>query len=232
MFSLLLQLSALAPLRPPTGRCTAPRMSPAPTEAAPAPIATAPWPKPRDGDYVDIFCRATNSFFEATTLPFVRDAITLRESRGPLTPFKRLTAPPESPGLSRPVWLVIAASVPTGLLWYGYYKFSVEEELFYDQLKREGRVSGCGGYGTLIGFSWAVLLGLLAKAAGAPGADGLIDAAALWILLGQVNLYRRVNELCSQEAGGEGPPIYAWWALLPPPLDVVVGLRQVCARIG
>jgi hypothetical protein len=26
--------------------------------------------------------------------------------------------------------------------------------------------------------------------------------------------------------GGEAP-LYAWWALLPPPLDVVVGLRQV-----
>ena len=23
------------------------------------------------------------------------------------------------------------------------------------------------------------------------------------------------------------PPLYSWWALLPPPLDVVVGLRQV-----
>ena len=26
--------------------------------------------------------------------------------------------------------------------WYGYYKFSVEEELFQDELRREGRVSG------------------------------------------------------------------------------------------
>ena len=60
-----------------------------------------------------------------------------------------------------------------------------------------------------------------------------------WILLGQVNLYKRVNELCietNQEMGisseassgaSPEPPLYAWWALLPPPLDVVVGLRQV-----
>jgi len=62
----------------------------------------------------------------------------------------------------------------------------------------------------------------------------LVDAGALWILLGQVNLYRRVNEL-HEESGplwtkDEAllePPVYAWWALLPPPLDVVVGLRQV-----
>lgn len=79
-------------------------------------------PPPREGDYIDICCRAINSFFEATTLPFVREKATLRESRRQLKPFERLTAPPESPGLSRPVWLVIAASVPTGLLWYGWYK--------------------------------------------------------------------------------------------------------------
>ena len=48
--------------------------------------------------------------------------------------------------------------------------------------------------------------------------------------MGQVNLYRRVNELCDEakeELGLEEPPLHGWWALLPPPLDVVVGLRQV-----
>jgi hypothetical protein len=30
-------------------------------------------------------------------------------------------------------------SVPTLLGWYGYYKFSVEEELFQDELASEGR---------------------------------------------------------------------------------------------
>lgn len=47
----------------------------------------------------------------------------------------------------------------------------------------------------------------------------------------QVNLYRRVNELCAEAkyAMGlvDGPVLWEWWALLPPPLDVVVGLRQV-----
>lgn len=155
----LAALTPLVPLRSPAGpladrvtpgvrgrRLPAVRLS---ARAPSAAVPTRPWtpPPPRDGDYVDLFCRATNSFFESTTLPFIREAVTLRASQGPLQPLQRLTSPPESPGLSRPVWLVIAASVPTGLLWYGYYKFSVEEELFYDELRREGRVTGCGGYG-------------------------------------------------------------------------------------
>jgi len=154
----------------------------------------------------------------------VRDA--LPQSPGDQDFFWRtVTSPPETPGLSRPVWLTIAASVPTALGWYGWYKFSVEEELFYDELRRDGRVSGAGGYGTLILFSWCIVLGGLLTLTGAPGGDKLIDAGALWILLTQVNLYRRVNELL-EERGSE-PPLHAWWALLPPPLDVVVGLRQV-----
>ena len=64
--------------------------------------------------------------------------------------WETVKSPPEMPGLSRPVWLTIAASVPTALGWYGYYKFSVEEELFYDELRREGRTSGFGGYVRLL----------------------------------------------------------------------------------
>jgi hypothetical protein len=29
------------------------------------------------------------------------------------------------------------------------------------------------------------------------------------------------------EFGIVDPPLYEWWALLPPPMDVVVGLRQI-----
>jgi len=101
---------------------------------------------------------------------------------------------------------------------------------------------------------WAILLGGAGTLAHVPGSDLLIEAGALWILLGQVNLYRRVNELCSESLGQEC--VYAWWALLcvynaspthasaqttcsleareceprlgrPPPFDVIVGLRQV-----
>jgi hypothetical protein len=98
-------------------------------------------------------------------------------------------------------------------------------ELFQDEVRRGGYVSGCGGYGTLFPFVWAVLLGGAGTLAHVPGSAGLIEAGAVWILLGQVNLYRRVNELCEESCGER--PLHAWWALLPPPFDVIVGLRQV-----
>ena len=104
-------------------------------------------------------------------------------------------------------------------------QFSVEEELYYDELTREGVASGCGGYGTLFPFVWCVLLGGGGSLLGVPGAESVIELGALWILVGQVNLYRRVNELCAESLGTR--PLHAWWALLPPPFDVIVGLRQV-----
>jgi hypothetical protein len=186
-----------------------------------------PPPPPAEGDFVDASCRWLNNAMEQTVVPPLRKYTQVRQSGEPQGDFwSTVTSPPQVPGLSRPVWLTIAASVPTALGWYGWYKFSVEEELFYDELRREGRTSGAGGYGTLILFSWLVLLGGLGSIAGVPGADKLIDAGAIWILAGQVNLYRRVNELLEEQPGGSAP-LHAWWAVLPPPLDVVVGLRQV-----
>ena len=184
-------------------------------------------PPPRDGDYVDIFCRKCNELMEATIVAPVKDAVKLRDATPSGDFWTTVRSPPELPGISRPVWLTIAASVPTGLVWYGYYKFSVEQELYYDELRREGRVTGCGGYGTLYPFVYAFLIGGAGSIAGVPGSDTLVEAGALWILLGQVNLYRRVNELYEEIEPTAEPPLHAWWALLPPPLDVVVGLRQV-----
>ena len=178
-------------------------------------------------DVIDGFCRFTNALMRnCTVAPFQAYAAII-----PAVPnqpfFDKITSPPQSPGLPRPVTLTIAASVPTALGWYGFYKFSVEEELFYDELKTKGMVTGCGGYGTLLPFVFLFLLG---------GATSLLpvvnqlsapcfEAGGAWILLGQINLYRRVNELCRERFGEE--PLHAWWAILPPPLDVVVGLRQV-----
>ncbi|KAJ1482200.1 hypothetical protein T484DRAFT_1952593 [Baffinella frigidus] len=197
------------------------------------PKGWTPPPPPRDGDYVDIFCRRINAVMEQTVvgpikaIAQVRDALPQSSSSGRADFFWRtVKSPPELPGLSRPVWLTIAASVPTALGWYGWYKFSVEEELFYDELQREGRATGAGGYGTLLLLTWCILFGGLGMVVGVPHADVLIDGGGAWILLSQVNLYRRVNELLVEQAGGDAP-VYAWWALLPPPFDVVVGLRQV-----
>jgi len=161
----------------------------------------------------------------------VRDYVQIRPSgTSQKDILSKLIAPPEVPGISRPVWLTILGSVPTALGWYGYYKFSVEEELFQYELQTEGRVSGCGGYGTLFPFVYGILIGFPLKLLFIPFGDTIIELSGLWILLGQVNLYRRVNEICSdkqKELGLSEPPLYSWWALLPPPLDVVVGLRQV-----
>ena len=103
------------------------------------------YPPPKDSDYIDRLCRGANGLFARTNfIPAVAEYVRLREEDGPqpLLPcasdalqsaevrralWERLTSPPCTPGLSRPVWLVIAASVPTALGWYGYYKFSVEE---------------------------------------------------------------------------------------------------------
>ncbi len=185
-------------------------------------------PPPSADDYVDRFCRGMNAVCERSVVAPVRRAVAIRptaDAAPTTTIVERLLAPPELPGRSRPLWLVMAGSVPTALLWYGYYKYSVEEELFYDELTREGRATGCGGYGTLFPFVYCILLGGAGTLLDVPGSSALIEAGSVWILLGQVNLYRRVNEILSED--GSEPPLYAWWALLPPPLDVVVGVRQV-----
>ncbi|KAL3936325.1 MAG: hypothetical protein SGBAC_008340 [Bacillariaceae sp.] len=184
--------------------------------------------KADDTDFVNDFCQGTNEFWKQLVIQPVKDYVEIQPAgTSGRDPLSKLTAAPEVPGIPRPVWLTILGSVPTALGWYGYYKFSVEEELYQYELQEGGKVTGCGGYGTLFPFVFGVIFGLPLKLLDIEIGDTIVEAAAFWILLGQVNLYRRVNELCSavEEIGEE--PLYAWWALLPPPLDVVVGLRQV-----
>ncbi|KAG8464544.1 hypothetical protein KFE25_009912 [Diacronema lutheri] len=222
----------------PASRTFAPRhiASSARTPPPTAPPTFDDWaakgvPPPAAGDLVDRICRAVNFACRQTVVGSVRRAVALR--RAPEQPGERgfagflakATSPPELPPVSRPTWLVIAASVPTLLGWYGFYKFSTEEELFWEELRTTGRATGCGGYGTLLPFVYAVLLGGAGQLAGVHGSETLVEAGSAWILAGQVNLYRRVNELCAER--GEQPPLYAWWALLPPPIDLIVGLRQL-----
>ena len=178
-------------------------------------------------DIVDEFCQATNSFFKSLTIPSFRRYAELVDMKRDQSFFDKVISPPQNPGLPRPVTFTIVASVPSLLGWYGWYKFCVEEELFQDELKRKGKVSGCGGYGTLLPFVFLFLIGGMTSIV--PFVNQVsgpcFEAGGLWILLGQVHLYRRVNELCVEV--GEEEPLHPWWALLPPPLDVVVGLRQV-----
>ena len=96
-----------------------------------------------DEDAISDFCKGTNAFWKSLIIPVVRDYADVKP-KGTAGDdfFSVVTAAPEVPGIPRPVWLTIAASVPTGLIWYGWYKYSVEEELFQYELETEGRVSG------------------------------------------------------------------------------------------
>lgn len=277
----LLALAAGGNRAPPSrlaqGRPFAPRRVAAPVSEN---VAQAVWPmdevpESKADDYVDRFCRWVNTACRATVVAPVQSAVALRPATNMSANafFAKALSPPELPPISRQVSFVIAASVPTLLVWYGYgasrrahphvlrvlgavfmlrarhaptrngpstltrclcqnpnplrsyYKFSTEEELFWEELRTTGRATGCGGYGTLFPFVYAFLLGGAGQLAGVHGAETLVEAGGAWILAGQVNLYRRVNELCVE--AGEEEPLHAWWALLPPPLDVIVGLRQL-----
>lgn len=179
-------------------------------------------------DLINDFCMGTNEFWKQLVIQPVKDYVQIQPAgTAGRDPLSKLTAAPELPGIPRPVWLTILGSAPTALGWYGYYKFSVEEELFQYELQTEGKVTGCGGYGTLFPFVFGIIIGFPLQLLHVPGGGTIVEAAALWILLGQVNLYRRVNELCSELPDIGEEPVHSWWALLPPPIDVVVGLRQV-----
>ena len=194
-------------------------------------------PNAQDDNFLSDFFKGTNEFWKSLVIEPVRQYVNVRPAETAVTStsdaITKLTSPPESPGIPRPVWLTILGSVPTGLLYYGYYKFCVEEELYQYELQETGKVSGAGGYGTLFPFVYGVLLGFPMTILHIPGGEVLLDAAGAWILLGQINLYKRVNELCTEdenmmaELGLTEAPLYEWWAVLPPPIDVIVGLRQV-----
>ena len=88
----------------------------------------------KEDSFISDFCIGTNTFWKKLVIKPVRDYVEVQPAESTVTsesPFiEKLTSPPEIPGIPRPVWLTILGSVPTGLVWYGYYKFSVEEELY------------------------------------------------------------------------------------------------------
>jgi hypothetical protein len=95
-----------------------------------------------------------------------------------------------------------------------------------DELANEGRVTGCGGYGTLFPFVFAFLIGGFAKfVLDIEAGEYIMGAGGAWILGGQINLYRRINHLYERE--GKEAPLHAWWAALPPPFD-----RKSCVSLS
>lgn len=138
-----------------------------------------------------------------------------------------LTAAPGSPGVPRPLWLVMLGSLPTGLLWYGFYKFAVEEELLRMELDEGRDPRGFGGYGTLGPFTYGLLLGPVASVLDIPGGLNWSAIGVIFIYYTQFLLYDRVNELYVREGLYE-PPLQVWWCLpIFFPFNLIVGLRQV-----
>lgn len=190
-------------------------------------------------DLITDLCILINTVMKKTVIEPVREYVEIQPAgTAGKDIMSKLTAPPEVPGIPRPVWLTMLGSIPTALGWYGYYKFSVEEELYQYELQQstkdnngKPKVTGLGGYGTLFPFVYGILLGFPLQQLNIPIGSTIIEASALWILASQINLYKRVNELCSEQAEGIGliqpEPLHPWWALLPPPIDVIVGLRQI-----
>lgn len=125
-------------------------------------------------------------------------------------------AGPGTPAHPRPLHKVILFSTATGLLWYGWYKFCVEEDL------RETLSSGPGGYLALGPFVAGVLSPLVLPTGG-PAEIGVVLGVA-WIVAVQYGLYGRINRVC--ERAGMGTPLVPQWVVLPG-FNLIVGLRSV-----
>lgn len=120
------------------------------------------------------------------------------------------------PSHPRPLHKVILFSSLTGLLWYGWYKFCVEEDL------RATLSSGPGGYLALGPFVAGVLSPLVLPTGG-PAETG-VALGVLWIVAVQYSLYGRINTIC--ERAGLGTPLVPQWVVLPG-FNLLVGLRSI-----
>lgn len=123
---------------------------------------------------------------------------------------------PSAPPFPRPLHKVIKFSTLTGVLWYGYYKFCIEEEL----LAHLGR--GPGGLLALGPFTAGILSPLFLPGGG-PAETGVALGVA-WIIGVQFSLYKRINEVCEQR--GMGRPLSPGWVIVPG-FNLVVGLRSI-----
>jgi hypothetical protein len=91
------------------------------------------------------FCKGTNAFWKQLVIQPVREYVEVQPAGTARSDvLSKLISKPEVPGLSRPEGLTILGSVPTALGWYGYYKFSAEEELFQYELQETGTVNDVG----------------------------------------------------------------------------------------
>lgn len=174
-----------------------------------------------------------NEFFKGPVPKPIKKSLSLYYENGQNNPQEQnldtislLTASPSVPGCPRPLWLVVLGSLPTGLLWYGYYKFAVEEELLQMELDQGKEPRGFGGYGTLGPFSYGMLLGPVASILHISGGMNWSAVGIIFIYYTQFLLYDRVNELYTDS--GRPSPLNVWWCLpIFFPFNLIVGLRQV-----
>lgn len=124
-------------------------------------------------------------------------------------------------GTPRPLWKVISLSVVTLMLYYGWYKWIIQEEL------RNYKGSGWSGTLCLAPFVLGVAVPQLLRIfdPDVPGWFGWFSLLGIaWIYIVQFRLYKDVNELY-REAGMK-EPLVVWWIFIPG-LNLVVGLRQI-----
>jgi hypothetical protein len=171
-----------------------------------------------------------NEFSKKPVPLFIKNDLEVKQESPPVQQefdlFEIASAAPRDPGVPRPPWSVILASLPTGLVLYGYYKFCVEEELLEMELAAGKKPRGFGGFGTLGPFTCGLVLGPIAAVLHLPGGINWATAGIIFIYYTQFLLYDRVNELYKQE--GLEPPLTVWWCWpIFFPFNLIVGLRQV-----
>lgn len=133
-------------------------------------------------------------------------------------------------GTPRPLTRVIGLSVVTGLLYYGYYKWMIQDELKANAVREgseEAYSSVWSGAVCIIPFvlGIAVPLALAKFDPDVPSWFGsLAFSGVLWIYIVQYRLYQEINRLYTAE--GLKAPLVSWWIIVPG-LNLVVGLRQI-----
>lgn len=127
----------------------------------------------------------------------------------------------ENLGKPRPLNRVLILSVVSGLFYYGWYKYIIQEEL--------KRYNGYGWSGTLclapflLGVAVPQLLRIFDP--DVPGWFGWFSLLGIvWIYIVQFRLYKTINKLYSD--AGMKEPLVVWWIFVPG-LNLVVGLRQI-----
>ena len=122
-------------------------------------------------------------------------------------------------GKSRPLWQVLLLSSITLLLYYGYYKWVIQDEL------RRYNGFGWSGALSLIPFVLGIAVPQALRIGGMPPAIGWLSFLGIaWIYIVQFRLYQTVNQLYRQ--AGKPEPLVVWW-LFVPGLNLLVGFRQI-----